>query len=92
MRVKMGRAFVDRLGIDPHHAALVAAVVGTIVAIANDRGRDLTDEGVEDQYRLASLRKLGCPRSQAFDHAPTIPATDTDHHRRVTPLASRVIC
>jgi hypothetical protein len=39
-RRRRHRAFVDRLGIDPHHVALV----GMIIAIADAFGLEATDE------------------------------------------------
>jgi len=71
-RGKADRAFVDRLGIDPHHSALV----GAIVAIADAFGLEVTAEGVENQDQLAILKRLGCRRGQGFYLARPMPAAD----------------
>jgi diguanylate cyclase (GGDEF)-like protein len=70
--VKVDRTFIDGLGIDPHHSALV----GAIVAIADALGLEVTAEGVENQDQLASLKRLGCRRGQGFYFARPMPAAD----------------
>jgi EAL domain-containing protein (putative c-di-GMP-specific phosphodiesterase class I) len=60
--VKVDRAFVDGLGIEPHDSALVAA----IVAMAGALGLEVTAEGVETVDQLANLKRLGCWRAQGF--------------------------
>ncbi len=60
--VKVDRAFVDGLGIDPHDSALVAG----IIAMADALGLAVTAEGVETQDQLASLKRLHCQRAQGF--------------------------
>jgi EAL domain-containing protein (putative c-di-GMP-specific phosphodiesterase class I) len=70
-RVKVDRAFVDGRSIDPQKSA--------IVVLADALGVETTDEGVEKQDQLASLRKLGRRRIQAFDLARPIPETETNH-------------
>jgi len=69
-RLRVDRAFVDRLGIDQHHSALV----GAIVAIADALGLEVTAEGVENQEQFASLNRSGCRREQAFYLAPADPS------------------
>jgi diguanylate cyclase (GGDEF)-like protein/PAS domain S-box-containing protein len=68
--VKVDRAFVDGLGIDPHDTALVAA----IVAMADALGLEVVAEGVETRDQLANLRKLKCQRAQGFYLARPLPA------------------
>jgi diguanylate cyclase (GGDEF)-like protein/PAS domain S-box-containing protein len=68
--VKVDRAFVDGLGIDPHDTALVAA----IVAMADALGLEVVAEGVETEDQLANLRKLNCQRAQGFYLARPMPA------------------
>ncbi len=68
--VKVDRAFVDGLGVDPHDTALVAA----IVAMAEALGLQVTAEGVETQDQLASLKRLNCQRAQGYFLAPPMPA------------------
>jgi diguanylate cyclase (GGDEF)-like protein/PAS domain S-box-containing protein len=70
--VKVDRAFVEGLGTDPHHSALVAA----IVAMADALRLRVTAEGVETEDQLASLRKLQCQRAQGFYLARPMPAID----------------
>lgn len=70
--VKVDRTLIDGLGIDPHHSALV----GAIVAIADALGLEVTAEGVENQDQLASLKRLGCRRGQGFYFARPMPAAD----------------
>jgi EAL domain-containing protein (putative c-di-GMP-specific phosphodiesterase class I) len=68
--VKVDRAFVDGLGIDPHDSALVRA----IVAMADALGLEVTAEGVETHDQLAILKRLGCPLAQGFYLARPMPA------------------
>jgi diguanylate cyclase (GGDEF)-like protein/PAS domain S-box-containing protein len=80
--VKVDRAFVDGLGTDTHHSALVAA----IIAMADALDLEVTAEGVETADQLASLRLLQCQRAQGFWLARPMPATDltrlvADGHR-----------
>jgi diguanylate cyclase (GGDEF)-like protein/PAS domain S-box-containing protein len=70
--VKVDRAFVDGLGTDPHHSALVAA----IIAMADALGLEVIAEGVETGDQLAGLRKLGCQQAQGFYLARPMPAAD----------------
>jgi EAL domain-containing protein (putative c-di-GMP-specific phosphodiesterase class I) len=70
--VKVDRSFVDGLGTDPHHSALVAA----IVAMADALGLQVTAEGVETEDQLANLKKLQCQRAQGFYLARPMPAID----------------
>jgi diguanylate cyclase (GGDEF)-like protein/PAS domain S-box-containing protein len=70
--VKVDRAFVDGLGTDPHHSALVAA----IIAMADALDLEVTAEGVETVDQLAGLCKLACRRAQGFYLARPMPATD----------------
>jgi EAL domain-containing protein (putative c-di-GMP-specific phosphodiesterase class I) len=60
--VKVDRAFVDGLGVDPHDTALVAA----IVAMADALALDVIAEGVETREQLLGLKRLGVPRAQGF--------------------------
>jgi EAL domain-containing protein (putative c-di-GMP-specific phosphodiesterase class I) len=80
--VKVDRAFVDGLGTDPHHSALVAA----IIAMADALDLEVTAEGVETEDQLASLQKLQCQRAQGFYLARPMPADEltklvTNAHR-----------
>ena len=72
--VKVDRSFIDRLGADPHDAALV----GAIVAMASALGLEVTAEGVETEAQLADLRRLGCKRAQGFHLGLPAPAEAID--------------
>jgi EAL domain-containing protein (putative c-di-GMP-specific phosphodiesterase class I) len=67
--VKVDRAFVDGLGIDPHDTALVAA----IVAMADALDLDVIAEGVETHEQLTGLKRLGVLRAQGFYLAGPMP-------------------
>jgi diguanylate cyclase (GGDEF)-like protein/PAS domain S-box-containing protein len=78
--VKIDRAFVDGLGTDPHHTALVAA----ILAMADALDLDVTAEGIETPDQLAHLKRLHCRRAQGYYLARPMPA-----HAMNTLLADR---
>jgi diguanylate cyclase (GGDEF)-like protein/PAS domain S-box-containing protein len=83
--VKVDRAFVDGLGTDPHHTALVAA----ILAMADALDLTVTAEGVETQDQLAHLRRLQCHKAQGFYLSRPLPAPEVtrfvknSHHWQV---------
>ena len=83
--VKVDRAFVDGLGTDPHHTALVEA----ILAMADALDLTVTAEGVETQDQLAHLRRLRCPSAQGFYLSRPVPAPEVtrfvngSHHWQV---------
>jgi diguanylate cyclase (GGDEF)-like protein/PAS domain S-box-containing protein len=70
--VKVDRVFIDGLGTDPHHSALVAA----IVAMADALDLEVTAEGVETADQLADLKELHCRRAQGYYLARPMPASD----------------
>jgi len=84
--VKVDRAFVDGLGADPHHTALVAA----ILAMSDALDLTVTAEGVETQDQLAHLRRLNCHKAQGFYLSRPVPASEVTsfvksaHHWEVT--------
>jgi EAL domain-containing protein (putative c-di-GMP-specific phosphodiesterase class I) len=80
--VKVDRTFVEGLGADPHHSALVAA----IIAMADALELGVTAEGVETRDQLAILKRLHCQRAQGFYLARPMPAAGitklmADSHR-----------
>ena len=81
--VKIDRAFVNGLGINPHDTALVTA----ILAMAEALGLQVTAEGIENQDQLAALKNLNCARAQGFLLARPMPATDMPPRRRTSPMA-----
>jgi diguanylate cyclase (GGDEF)-like protein/PAS domain S-box-containing protein len=84
--VKVDRAFVEGLGTDPHHTALVAA----ILAMADALDLTVTAEGVETADQLAHLRRLHCHKAQGFYLSRPVPAPEvtrfvkSSHHWQVT--------
>jgi EAL domain-containing protein (putative c-di-GMP-specific phosphodiesterase class I) len=70
--VKVDRAFVDGLGTDPHHTALVAA----ILAMADALDLTVTAEGVETADQLAHLRRLQCHTAQGYYLSRPVPASE----------------
>jgi EAL domain-containing protein (putative c-di-GMP-specific phosphodiesterase class I) len=70
--VKIDRAFVDGLGTDPNHTALVAA----ILAMADALDLTVTAEGVETHDQLAHLRRLQCPKAQGYYLSRALPAPE----------------
>jgi diguanylate cyclase (GGDEF)-like protein/PAS domain S-box-containing protein len=68
--LKVDRAFVDGIGVDPNDSAIVAAVV----AMAGALGLEVTAEGVETEQQLDGLRALGCQFAQGFRFSPPLSA------------------
>ncbi|MCU1448378.1 MAG: diguanylate phosphodiesterase, partial [Acidimicrobiales bacterium] len=70
--LKIDRSFINRLAVDPHDSAIVAA----IVALAQALDLSVTAEGVERREQLDALRELGCQAAQGYLLAPPIAAED----------------
>lgn len=70
--VKIDRAFVSGLGVDPADRALVEAVVNAAHAL----GLRVIAEGVETGRQLDELRSLGCDAAQGFLLARPAPAEE----------------
>jgi EAL domain-containing protein (putative c-di-GMP-specific phosphodiesterase class I) len=68
--VKVDRAFVDGLGVDPHDTALVAAILAMAAALE----LAVVAEGVENREQLLALKDLQCRRAQGFFLARPMPA------------------
>jgi EAL domain-containing protein (putative c-di-GMP-specific phosphodiesterase class I) len=60
--IKVDRAFIAGLGVEPEDTAIVAAVV----SMAHGLGRAVLAEGVETAVQLEQLRVLGCDLAQGF--------------------------
>lgn len=60
--IKIDRAFVGGLGIDPDDSAIVEAVI----RLGSSLGLTVVAEGVESPLQLARLRELGCDRAQGY--------------------------
>jgi diguanylate cyclase (GGDEF)-like protein/PAS domain S-box-containing protein len=85
--LKIDRAYVAGLGVDPADTAMVRAVI----AFARTLGLEVVAEGVENAIQLAELVGLGCDRGQGYFFARPLPAekladllsTRTPKRRRV---------
>ena len=60
--LKIDKAFVD--GLDGSDAS--AAMVRTILSLADNLGVDVVAEGIEEPVQAAQLRELGCKTGQGF--------------------------
>ncbi len=67
--LKIDRAFVDGLGIDPEDTAIVEA----IVTMARILGLNVIAEGVESGEQATRLRALGCAQAQGFYFSQPLP-------------------
>ncbi|HZN14032.1 MAG TPA: EAL domain-containing protein [Acidimicrobiales bacterium] len=72
--VKIDRAFIAGVGIDPAADAIVAAVTNLSHAL----GLTVVAEGVETDEQLVAIRALGCDRAQGFYWSPSLPAAELD--------------
>jgi diguanylate cyclase (GGDEF)-like protein/PAS domain S-box-containing protein len=68
--LKIDRAFVSGLGVDPDSRAVACA----IVEMAHALGLEVVAEGVEEQVQLDVLVELGCDRAQGYLFSPPVPA------------------
>ena len=69
-RLKIDRSFVRNLGSDPGDAALVR----TILYLADNFGLEATAEGIETELQEALLCDLGCRYGQGFLYGRPMPA------------------
>jgi EAL domain-containing protein (putative c-di-GMP-specific phosphodiesterase class I) len=74
--LKIDRSFVSGLGIDPKSAAIVR----TLLTLAQVLDLDVVAEGVETGEQVTQLRALGCERGQGFLYAPGLAARDLEVH------------
>jgi diguanylate cyclase (GGDEF)-like protein/PAS domain S-box-containing protein len=70
--VKIDRAFIAGVGIDPAADAIVAAVTNLSHAL----GLTVIAEGVESEEQLVAIRALGCDRAQGFYWSSSLPADE----------------
>jgi diguanylate cyclase (GGDEF)-like protein/PAS domain S-box-containing protein len=67
--LKIDRQFVDRLG----HGDAAAAVVSTILRLAQAFGLRAVAEGIETEFQLQALLELGCEFGQGFHFSRPVP-------------------
>ena len=72
--IKIDRAFIDGLGVEPEDTA----IVGAVVSMAHGLGRAVLAEGVETRTQLEHLRVLGCDLAQGFYFGRPGGASKTD--------------
>ena len=70
--LKINRSFVQDLPDDADHAAIVS----TIIALANSLNLTVVAKGVETEAQLTSLQKLGCHQAQGFLFSRPLPANE----------------
>jgi diguanylate cyclase (GGDEF)-like protein len=72
--LKLDRAFITGLGVDPH----LAPIVRSTVDLAHALGLRVVGEGVEDQVALDLLARLGGDEAQGYLIARPMPAGDVE--------------
>ncbi len=70
--LKIDQTFVRDLTVDPDDAAIVT----TIIALADNLGLEVISEGVETQQQLDFLRAHGCRNMQGYFFGRPVPAAD----------------
>ena len=67
--LKVDRAFVDGLGVDPSADVLVRSVID----LGHNLGMTVVAEGVEDARSLQRLAEFGCDFAQGYHMSPPVP-------------------
>jgi diguanylate cyclase (GGDEF)-like protein len=68
--LKIDRAFVERLALDPQDVAIVDAMI----TLARRLHMGVTGEGIETGEQLEQLRRLGCDRGQGYYFSRPLPS------------------
>lgn len=86
--LKIDRSFVMRLGDAPERAAIVR----TIIQLAQNLGMETVAEGVETRFQLGGLRSMGCRYGQGFLFGKPVPADEAAQwFGQVFPIPGNVI-
>ncbi|MEZ5280519.1 MAG: EAL domain-containing protein [Acidimicrobiales bacterium] len=67
--IKIDRSFVGQMSTNEHDAVIVRS----IVKLGHDLDLEVVAEGVEDEWTLDSLRRLGCDRAQGYYFQRAVP-------------------
>ncbi|MCP3938074.1 MAG: EAL domain-containing protein [Actinomycetia bacterium] len=67
--IKIDRSFVGQMATNEHDAVIVRS----IVRLGHDLDLEVVAEGVEDEWTLESLRRLGCDRAQGYFFQRPVP-------------------
>lgn len=68
--IKIDRTFIKKLG----HKDSANLIVKTIVGLSHSLGMEVVAEGVESEYQINFLRKIGCDQAQGYYFSPPVPA------------------
>jgi len=71
-RVKIDQTFVRELSSDDR----AAAIVRSVLTLANDLGLEVVAEGVETPVQAKLLRQLGCRYAQGYLFARAMPMAE----------------
>jgi diguanylate cyclase (GGDEF)-like protein len=72
--LKIDRSFVSRLGSDSEGAA----IIGTILGLAQDLHMNVVAEGIENEHQLSELIRLGCDTGQGYLFSVPLSAGDAE--------------
>jgi diguanylate cyclase (GGDEF)-like protein/PAS domain S-box-containing protein len=79
-KLKIDRAFVERISAGTTEAPIVDAIIG----MAHALGMEVIAEGVETEYQEGYLRAHGCEQVQGFLYSPALAPDDAVAHARAT--------
>jgi diguanylate cyclase (GGDEF)-like protein len=85
--VKIDRSFVHGMDSNPRNAAIVR----TLVVLAQTLGVAVLAEGVETTEEFAELEEISCPGGQGFLFAPPLDPADAEELLRSTADGERVL-